>query len=230
MKPPGLRADACLGPCTTAFLMDSRPGVLALHGPPPAGVTRDAGQRGHPEPTGAAFNGSLRAVLPGAPPLPSRPAAQAARLPVTCGRREEAGGSAPSSPAAGSDAQTTIPPPTVTPDARAQAALQGPGSGSTDRPSVPPTPPPRREPGTELERPHRCCEGACRVEVWAPGKPAPHACSRQTALAAGKPPRVFPARPQGRPGFNVWVFNRLLLSSFPPESKMATSGFRQVLQ
>lgn len=178
--------------------------------------------------------GSIHWVAPGCPargaPAPFPPRRPAARLPVTCGRREEAGGSAPSSPAAGSDAQTTTPPPTVTPDAPAQAALQGPGSGSTDRPSVPPTPPPRREPGTELERPHRCCEGACRVEVRAPGKSAPHACSPQTALAAGKPPRVFSARPQGCPGFNVWVFDRLLLSSFPPESKMAASGFRQVRQ
>lgn len=148
-----------------AFPLDCRPGLLAPHWPRPAGVTRDAGQRGNPEQTGAALNGSPLAVPRAAPPrpLPSRPAAQAARLPVTCGRREEAGGSAPSAPAAGSDAQTTVPPPTVTSEDPAQAALQGPGSGSTDRPSVPPTPPPRREPGTELERPHRCGEGARRV-------------------------------------------------------------------
>lgn len=58
---------------------------------------------------------------------------------------------------------------------------QGPGSVSTDRPSVPPTPPPRREPGTELERPR------AGFKVWAPGRPAPHACSRQPAPAAEKP-------------------------------------------
>lgn len=144
----GLSADARRGPCTAR---PSRRPTSPL--PASAGGAHPRRRAaGHPELPGAA--------LDRLPRLASRPAVQAARLPVTCGRREEAGGSAPSWPAAGSDAQTPAPPPTVTPEDPAPAALRGPGSGSTAGPSVPPTPPPRREPGTELERPHRCCEGA----------------------------------------------------------------------
>jgi hypothetical protein len=170
-------------------------------GPPPAsagGAHPRRQAQGHPELPGAALNRPPR--------LASRPAVQAARLPVTCGRREEAGGSAPSWPAAGSDAQTPAPPPTDTPEDPAPAALRGPGSGSTAGPSVPPTPPPRREPGTELERPHRCCEGA------GPGR-----CGRQGSL------RRTPV-----PGSRLWRQGSLSACVFSPTagaSRFSCLGF-----
>lgn len=86
--PGGLALSGTLHRAT--FLLDSRPGRSALHRA--GGHPKSQGEGTPKTPEQAALNRSPQRSPRAATPLPPCPAALAARLPVTCGRREEAGG------------------------------------------------------------------------------------------------------------------------------------------
>lgn len=89
-----LGAWRCLGPCTARpSRLDSRPGRSALCRPRPegGGHPRSQGEGTPNTPEQAALNRPPQRSPRAATPLPHCPAALAAPLPVTCGRREEAG-------------------------------------------------------------------------------------------------------------------------------------------
>lgn len=187
-----------------------------------AGVPREARERGgHPDQTGAALHGPPQLSPPAATPLPPCPAAPAARLPVTCGRREQAGGwlrHAGLGPSTHSLPRTGLRPHEKGPETGQQTGLQflrrhHRGARTRNR---------ARAAAQVMLRSGASLGVGAREARASRLLPAAYSGCKETCL------RVFLARPHRCPSFNVWVFSRSVVSSFPPESKMATSGFRQV--
>ncbi|MEJ1270267.1 hypothetical protein NN561_001091 [Cricetulus griseus] len=225
----------CLGPLHRAtFPLDSRPGLFAVPRPRPRRQgSPEKPERGDPEPAGAA---SAQRTGRASAPRERRPRSHPAQPPgpgrSAPGYLRAAGGGwrLCSLLARGRLGHSDLGPCTLClPRTRLRPHHKGPETGQhTGLQFLL-----RHHRGARTRNRARAAAQVMLRPVSSAGVGAREACVSRRPPAAGSRcretrRRVLSARLHRCPSFNVWVFNRPVLTSFPPESKMDASGFRQV--